>query len=192
VKLLSADELWPNDVYQATRDEYRRKIIALKQPRRVGLGDSVTLIFENRDTLRFQVQEMMRTEGLTDRAAIQGELDVYNALMPGANELSATLMIEVVEEAKIREILQRLLGIEEALYLSFGPNQLQAQFEKGHSDGSRISAVQYVRFPFTPAQREAFLETSRARLELNHPAYRAGVDLGAATMDSLKADLARD
>jgi hypothetical protein len=192
VKLLSADELWPNDVYQSTRDEYRRRIIALKQPRRVGLGDSVTLIFENRDTLRFQVQEMMRTEGLTDQAAIQGELDVYNALMPGPNELSATLMIEVVDEARIREVLQRLVGIEESLALSFGLNELRAQFEGGHSDGSRISAVQYLRFQFTPAQREAFLETPQARLELRHPAYKASVELGAATLGSLKADLTRD
>jgi hypothetical protein len=192
VKLLRAEELWPNAVYQSTRDEYRQKIIALKQPRRLALGDSVTLLFENRDTLRFQVQEMLRVEGLTDPAAIQAELDVYNTLMPTADQLSATLMIEVVEEAKIREMLNRLVGIEESLYLSFGPHQVRAQFETGHSDGARISAVQYVRFPFTPPARESFLAATTARLALRHPTYQASTDLLPATLDSLKADLLHD
>src|SRR5258708_26600936 len=100
---------------------------------------------------------MLRAEGLTDPAAIQAELDVYNALMPGPDELSATLMIEVVEESKIREVLNRLLGMEESLYLKFGAHDVRAKFEEGRSDGVRISAVQYIRFHFTPVARQDVL-----------------------------------
>jgi Protein of unknown function (DUF3501) len=192
VKRLEAKELWSNAVYQVARDEFRQKIIALKQPRRIALGGNVTVLFENHDTLRFQVQEMLRAEGLTDPAAIQAEVDVYNALMPGADELSATLMIEVVEESKIREVLDSLLGMEESLYLTFGTHEIRAKFEEGRSDGARISAVQYIRFPFTSVERDAFVATKSARLELRHPTYQATTDLAPATLTSLRADLLPD
>jgi hypothetical protein len=152
----------------------------------------VTVLFENHDTLRFQVQEMLRAEGIADPAAIQAEVDVYNALMPGADELSATLMIEVVEESKIREVLHSLLGMEESLFLTFGPHEIRAKFEEGRSDGARISAVQYVRFHFKPAEREEFLRATSAHLELRHTTYQARTHLGPTTLESLKADLLRD
>jgi len=187
---LTPKDLWPNAIYEAARTEFRNRVIALKAVRRIALAGDVTLVFENRDTLRLQIQEMLRAERIETAAGIQEELDVYNALMPGRDSLSATLFIEVTEEARIKQVLHDLLGLEEALHLAFDGDEVRASFEEGRSDGARISAVQYVRFVFQGAQRERFLQAKAARLELRHPKLRTSVALGAETLESLRGDLA--
>jgi hypothetical protein len=187
---LSAKDVWPNAVYEAARAEFRNRVIALKAIRRVALAADVTLVFENRETLRFQVQEMLRAERIETPAGVQEELDVYNALMPDRDHLSATLFIEVTDEARIKQVLTDLVGLEETLYLSFGSDTLRATFEEGRSDGERISAVQYVRLPFDPGQRERFLGAKDGRLELRHPKLRSAVTLTREALASLQADLA--
>jgi hypothetical protein len=186
---LTPKDIWPNKVYEAARSEMRSRIIALKAVRRIALAPDVTLVFENRDTLRWQIQEMLRAERIESPAGIQEELDVYNALMPDRASLSATLFIEVTEEDRIAQVLHDLLGLEESLFLSFGGDEVRAGFEEGRSDGARISAVQYVRFALTPEQRERFLSSSEARLELRHPKVKSSVVLGLETLESLKTDL---
>ncbi|MHB1845018.1 MAG: DUF3501 family protein [Deltaproteobacteria bacterium] len=186
---LTQRDLWPNAVYEKARDEFRARIIELKKPRRIALGNCVTLLFENRETLKFQIQEMVRAEGITSPAGLQGELDVYNGLMPSTDGLSGTLTVEITDEAKIPEMLHRLLGLEETLVLTFGGCELHASFEAGRSDGQRISAVQFVRFQFDPADRAAFLSCPEARLELRHPGYQAVAPLGPTTLASLRRDL---
>jgi hypothetical protein len=186
---LSPSDIWPNKVYEAARTEMRSRVIALKAVRRIALARDVTLVFENRDTLRWQVQEMLRAERIETAAGVQEELDVYNALMPDRDSLSATLFIEVTEEARIVQVLHDLLGLEESLYLRFGNDEIRASFEQGRSDGARISAVQYVRFNFNAEQRQRFLDASEARLELRHPKVRNSVALGAESLASLKSDL---
>src|SRR5579863_5885270 len=114
---LTLKDIWPIPIYEKARDEFRARVVALKKPRRVELGDSVTLIFENRDTVKFQIQEMVRVENISSPAGVQAEVDVYNSLVPGDGELSATLMIDVTDEAQIPVVLNRLIGIEEHLYL---------------------------------------------------------------------------
>ncbi len=185
---LTEKDLWPAPVYEKTRDEYRARIIALKAPRRVQLGDSVTLLFENRDTVKFQVQEMLRAEHLETPEGIQAELDVYNGLLPGEGELSATLMIDVTEEKEIPVMLNKLVGLEEALCLVFGAHEIAASFEQGRSDGARVSAVQFVRFPLGAARRD-FGSASPVALELRHPAYRVRTALAPPTLASLRQDL---
>ncbi len=189
MRKLTPRDLWPNAVYEKARDEYRAKLIALKRPRRVALGDRVTLVFENRETVRFQVQEMLRAEGIASPEGIQAELDAYNSLVPGDGELSATLMIDIGEEAEIRDLLERLVGIEETLVLAAGGREVRARFEEGRSDGSRVSAVQFVRFPLGPEDLRALLEASEAKLALRHPSYRAEAALRGETLAALKADL---
>jgi Protein of unknown function (DUF3501) len=186
---LTMQDIWPNPVYEAARSELRAGVIALKRDRRIQLTDEVTLVFENRETLRFQVQEILRIEGITSPEGIQSEVDVYNTQMPSAHALAATLFIEVTDEARIPEVLQRLLGIEEALWLRFPGGEVRASFEGGRSDGARISAVQYVQFRFDERGRSAFLASSRAELTLEHPAAKATVQLGPETLKSLKGDL---
>ncbi|MHB8330520.1 MAG: DUF3501 family protein, partial [Acidimicrobiales bacterium] len=106
--------------YERGREEFRRHIIELKRRRRVPVGPIVTLVFENRDTIRFQVQEMARVEKMVTDEQIQGELDVYNALIPAPGELSATLFIELTEESSLRQWLPKLVGIERSLELRVG------------------------------------------------------------------------
>ncbi len=190
MKKLTRADIWPNPVYERTRDEFRATLVKAKAPRRVEIGDSVTLIFENRDTVKFQIQEMLRVEGITSPEGVQAEIDVYNGLVSGDGELSATLMIDVTEEARIPVMLNRLVGIEETLWLCFEGREVRARFEEGRSDGARVSAVQFVRFPLGPADREAFERAREATLELRHPAYRASARLGPETLASLRQDLA--
>ena len=103
------------DRYEAVRPELRAAIIEHKRERRVPVGDRVTLVFEDRETLRWQVLEMARVEQIRDRDALQRELDVYNELVPGEDELSATLFVEIPDLERIRPELDRLIGQLEAV-----------------------------------------------------------------------------
>src|SRR5436190_9994611 len=97
--------------YEKLREIIRKKIIEEKRDRRVTVGPNMTFVFENRNTVLFQIQEMLRTERLVDDAAIQHEIDTYNQLLPGDQELSATLLIDITEKAKIRPVLDSLVGL---------------------------------------------------------------------------------
>ncbi|HUB07674.1 MAG TPA: DUF3501 family protein [Myxococcales bacterium] len=190
MKKLTRADIWPNAVYEKARDEFRARIVAEKAPRRVQLGDSVTLVFENRDTAKFQIQEMIRIEGITSPEGVQAEIDVYNELVPAEGELSATLMIDVTEEEKIKVMLNRLVGIEDSLWLCFGGREVKALFAQGQTDGARVSAVQYVHFALGSEERRVFAGAAEATLELRHPAYRATARLSAECLASLRRDLA--
>lgn len=145
---LVQDDLIPQAEYERRRNDYRQRIIQLKQRRRISVGEHVTLVFENRETLRFQVQEMLRVERITDPAKIQDELDVYNALLPGDGELSATLLIEITDEARVKELLDAFQGIDRGptLALRAGGETVFAAFEGGHSNEEKISAVHFLKF----------------------------------------------
>ena len=108
-QLIQADLLSTAD-YERQREQFRSQIIALKQRRRISVGPLITLIFENRETLRFQTQEMIRVEHILDPHKVQDDLDVYNALMPGSGELSATLLIEITEQDRMKEWLDVFMG----------------------------------------------------------------------------------
>ena len=112
MKAITAGDVIPYDEYERQRDVFRSKIIALKQRRRISIGPLITVVFENRETLRFQIQEMIRTERIFDPLKVQDELDVYNALLPNLDELSATLLIEITDEAKIKEKLDQFMGLD--------------------------------------------------------------------------------
>jgi hypothetical protein len=189
---LTPKDICPNKVYEAARAEMRSRVIALKTVRRIALAADVTLVFENRETLRWQIQEMLRAERIETPEGVQAELDVYNELMPDRESLSATLFIEVTEEARIAQLLHELVGLEESLYLRFGSDEIRASFEEGRSDGARISAVQYVRFVLPPGPRERFLAATEANLELRHPKVRGSVALPPDTLASLRGDLTSD
>ncbi|MEI7554019.1 DUF3501 family protein [Candidatus Chlorohelix sp.] len=159
--------------YEKVRDEFRRRIIELKKLRRIGVGDIITLVFENRDTLLFQVQEMMRAERIVHDPQIQDELDTYNPLLPGPLELSATMFIEIDNQQELRRRLSTLLGIEEHFALVIGKNRVPARFEEGRSTAERLSTVHYVRFQLTAAQvaqlKDPLVEVA---LAFDHPNYR--------------------
>jgi len=141
--LLSAAE------YEKRRSDIRQRIIALKKRRRLAVGDLVTLVFENRETVLFQIQEMIRTERIFEPPKIQEEVDVYNCLLPNPGELSATLFIEITESENIQTLLDAFQGIDRAntLAIKVGEQTSFGIFEGGHSKEDKISAVHFVRFP---------------------------------------------
>jgi len=179
--------------YERVREAFRRRIIELKARRRVNVGDRVSLVFENRETALSQVQEMVRAERIVDPEKIQFEIDTYNAMIPDPGELSATLFIEITNAADVRTELDRLLGLDAPGVVRFdlgGGGAADGRFEAGHSNASRISAVHYVRFPFTPAQAAALADTRKpAWLAIEHPAYRHRTELSEVVRRELAADL---
>ena len=166
------------------------RIIALKKSRRVSLGDIVTLVFENRDTLRHQVQEMVYVERISDPEAIAEELATYNPLLPSSDELSATLFIEIPDLAQLKAELPRLVGIEHSLSLTVGGETVKGVGEGGRSREDYTSSVHYVRFPFTAEQRAAFLDPDvPAELVVDHPSYADSAPLSGDVRRSLVGDL---
>jgi hypothetical protein len=178
--------------YEKVRDRVRARIIALKQRRRVQVGRYLSFVFENRETVWFQIQEMCRTERIVDEARVADEVEVYNSLLPGPGELSATMLIEITEAAKIQAVLDGLRGIDSGRHirLEVGPHRVPGAFEAGHSDEERgkISAVHFVRFALPPAARGIFRQAEVA-LIVEHPHERGRTVLPPATRASLAADL---
>lgn len=189
-KIALAD-IKPLGEYEAVRDAVRAGIIDLKRRRRVPLGDKISLLFENRDTVLFQIQEMVRAERITSTQAIQDEIDVYGESLPGANELSATMLIEITEQEKIRPELDRLIGVNERVSLRIGVrHHIAGVFEPGWSREDRISAVQYVKFPLSPEQAAAFQSGHDAvLLEVDHPNYQASTQIEEPVREALSRDL---
>lgn len=175
MKKVSLDEVMGLTRYEQVRDDFRRRIIALKKQRRVPIGDHITFVFENRDTVLFQIQEMLRAERITDLDKVRFEVEVYNELIPEDGELSATMLIEITEQERIRPELVRLIGIEKAVSLRIGKQfSIPAIFEAGRSKEDNLSAVQYVRFVLPPEARRALRdEQPDAAIVVNHPHYQA-------------------
>jgi hypothetical protein len=182
--------------YEKAREAMRARVIEVKKHRRVAVGPNLTLLFENRDTVLFQIQEMVRTERIVDDAKIQEEVDVYNALVPDRGELSATLFIEIPElvrmtQEKVRETVNRFQGLDrDSLWLLVDGLRVAARFETGHSKEEKMAAVHYVRFALPEAARAALPEAAAdVRVVVEHPHYRADAHLTAETRRALREDL---
>lgn len=187
---LTTQDLWPLPVYEGVRDQFRREVIAAKQHRRVHVGPVMTLIFENRLTVKFQVQEILRAERVTKPEAVAEELEGFNAMLPAADELSATLMIELIGvEAEVAAELGKLTGLSQHLLLELGGTRRAASFDEGRDDGRRVSAVQYVRFPMVGAAHLLADVSVPAHLVIDHPHYQHRTALAEGVRRSLAADL---
>jgi hypothetical protein len=158
--------------YEKIRETFRRKIIEEKRLRRVSVGPHITFAFENRDTVIFQIQEMVRVERLLTDEAMQKEVDVYNQLVPGDHELSATLLIEITEQSQIRPVLDSLVGLgHQSVFLCIGGHEIETQFDEGQSAEDRISAVQYLKWQLGVFDIQAMLEPDSASLVVRHKNY---------------------
>ncbi|HYR96118.1 MAG TPA: DUF3501 family protein [Candidatus Binatus sp.] len=187
---IGLDDILGRERYGAERDLIRRRIIDHKRSRRVQVGDRLTFVFEDRATIWYQTQEMVWVEHITDLDAIRGELAVYNQLLPGPGELSATLMIEIEDQGRVKEELNRLIGIDEHVTLEVGPDRIPARFEEGRQTAERISAVQYVRFPLAVGARGRLGTGAPLALAIAHPNYRARAEVPAPVRASLAAEVA--
>jgi hypothetical protein len=207
-RMLTLDDIADLRAYERDRDGYRRQVIELKKRRRVAVGSIVSVVFENRETMRSQIQEMARAEKMVSDDQIQKELDVYNALIPEPGELSATLFIELTGEDALRDWLPRLVGIEHSVILELpgedpalevagvvdtlaGANLVRAVPEAGHEEALTrpeiTASVHYIRFSLDPAQVERFA-AGPVTLAVDHPEYRAESVLS----DEVRAELLTD
>jgi hypothetical protein len=176
-------------LYNHIRDDFRKRIIELKRPRRVLIGDRVSVMFENRHTLTLQIEEMCRTENMVREDQIVEEISVYNEMMPTDSSLSATLFIELPHGVDAYTELGKLVGLDEHLVLHIGKEQIRAAFEPGRSTTDRISAVQYCRFPLTQSAKLAMAtEGTPIAMEIDHPNYRFRTECPDATRGSLNND----
>ena len=183
--------------YELIRDDWRRDVIAVKASRRVLVGPSMSLVFENRFTVLNQIQEMCRAERIVKPDAVQAEIDVYNELLPGPGEVAATLFVEIPRIEDVQPGLDRLIGMDDgrSLWLEVGGRRAYAQFLEGQGRQDRIAAVQYVRFPVGGGEgmREALVNPSvPVAIVVDHPNYRVRAEVPAETRRELASDLAED
>jgi hypothetical protein len=189
---LTREDLLPLQEYEQQREPYRAHIIALKRRRRLSLGKLISLVFENRDTVRFQIQEMLRAEHIMDAAKIQQELDVYNQLLPREHQLSATLLIEITEEATMKEWLDRFMGLDQSntVSMSAAGETVYAQFEGGHSHETKISAVHFVRFQPSSTMQQAFADLHLpVSMTVDHNGYRETAPVPGSMREEWLKDL---
>lgn len=176
--------------YGAERDAIRGRLVAHKRRRRVTVGDRLSFVFEDRVTVWYQTQEMLWVEQITDLDAVREELRIYNGLLPGPSEYSATMMIEIPNQEEVAAELGRLLGIDEFVTLEIGDAvRVPAQFESGRQTAEKLSAVQYVRFGINETARRAMMDGAVITLAVSHPNYRERAVLAEPVRASLADDL---
>jgi hypothetical protein len=191
LKKIELKDIIPYNDYLKVRKEFQQKIIKLKKNRRVQVGDNITFVFENRETVLYQIQEMIRLEKMTDEKLIQQEIDVFNKLIPVENELCATILIEIFERQFIKPILNSLVGIQDnKIFLKFADESITPIFIDENLPDGRISAVLYARFKFNSNQVEKFLNPKNlVSIEINHPNYKAETIIPENVRLSLMEDL---
>jgi hypothetical protein len=177
--------------YEREREGFRRHIIDLKRRRRVELGTLMTIVFENTDTMRWQVQEMARVERMLRDEQIEHEVKTYNELIPDPGQLSATLLLELTTESQLREWLPKLVGVQRSILIQVGdlePVRGRPQDEERLTREDTTAAVHFVKFDFSPEQIDAF-EAGPVHIVVDHPAYREDVEISGTVRKELAADL---
>ena len=179
--------------YERERDVFRAKVMETKRRRRLSFGTIITMMFENRDTMLLQVQEMARVEKLTTDEEIQVELDTYNPMIPEPGQLCATVFLELTSDDQVREWLPRLVGIEQSFVIVLhNGDRIPSITDEAHAGQltreEATAAVHYIRFEFTPEQVDAFAD-GRVRIEITHPEYLEAVELSDTTHAELLGDL---
>ena len=178
--------------YADERENFRARVIAHKNNRRVAIGPNVTLYFEDSLTMQYQVQEMLRLERIFEADKIQEDLDAYNPLIPDGSNLKATMMIEFPDVEERRTELQRLVGIETALWLTVGDLSRVAPIANEDLDRETIdktSAVHFVRFELSEQMIMSLRSGERLFIGIDHPAYGYNTQVSTSTRSSLVRDL---
>jgi hypothetical protein len=193
---LTLDDIVDLRAYERERDEFRRHIIQLKKRRRISVGPVITFVFENAETVRFQIQEMARVEKTISDEGIETELRIYNPLVPEPGNLAATMFIELTSDDQLRQWLPRLVGVERAIELRIGvgddqvvvTNTLDADHEKQLTRDEITASVHYIHFALSPREVE-LVATGPVALAVRHPEYEHETVLGADTVAELLRDL---
>lgn len=190
---IKRETLWTLERYAKERPQFRARVMEHKKHRTVRLGEHLTLIFEDELTVRYQIQEMLRTERLFEEEAICAELDAYNPLVPDGSNWKATMMIEYADSGERQGMLAKLIGVEDRVWVQ--PQSCSRVYAIADEDLAReneekTSSVHFLRFEFAPAMRETILRGAQISIGVDHPAYSASIDsLDAPLADSLRQDL---
>jgi hypothetical protein len=190
---LTRDDLYSLETYAEERPAFRARVMAHKKNRQVGIGAHATLYFEDRLTIQYQIQEMLRAERIFESAGIQEELDAYNPLIPDGSNWKATFMIEYEDIDERREALTRLKGIEDRLWVQVAGHDKSyaiADEDMEREDETKTSAVHFVRFELAPAMVQDLKNGASLSMGTDHPDYGYQVQVDGAVRDSLTADLA--
>jgi hypothetical protein len=190
---IQRESLLPLETYAKARPALRAEIIQHKKIRSVQLGNHVTLLFEDEQTLRYQVQEMLRIEKIFEEEGIQSELDAYNPLVPDGNNFKATMLIEYANEIERKAALAKLIGIEDRMFVQVeGQERVYAIADEDldRENEEKTSAVHFVRFELSEPMKRALKGGAQMMLGCDHPNYPAHVEeLPQETLASLVSDL---
>lgn len=190
---LGIDDLYSLEEYARHRAEFRARVIDHKRHRRLHLGEHLTLCFEDRLTMQYQVQEMLRTERIFEEAGIREELDAYNPLIPDGSNWKATLLIEFPDPAERQRQLERLVGIEHKVWVQVDELPRVAAIadeDLERSTDTKTSSVHFLRFELAADMVAALKEGASLRAGVDHPLCTARVDaVPEVTRESLVADL---
>jgi len=192
MKKLTRDDLFSLEKYAEIRPEFRAKVMAHKKHRQVPLGEHATLYFEDRLTMQYQVQEMLRAERIFESASIEGELAAYNPLIPDGRNWKATFMIEYANVDERRMALAQLKGIERRVWVrvgEFDPVFAIADEDLEREDEEKTSSVHFLRFELTPEMVQSVLGGATIAMGVDHPACQIVVD---AVPSETRRSLARD
>ena len=193
MKKLNREELFSLEKYAEIRPQFRAQVMAHKQNRQVSIGPNATLYFEDRMTMQYQVQEMLRIERIFETQGINDELAAYNPLIPDGSNWKATFMVEFPDVEERRVALMRLKGVENRVWArvaGFEPVRPIADEDLEREDEEKTSSVHFLRFELAPDMVRAVKQGAAISMGIDHPAYTHQVDpVPAATRDSLAQDL---
>lgn len=193
-KALKRDDLMSLEQYHRERPAFRAKVLAHKAARQVAIGPHVTLAFEDALTIQYQVQEMLRVERIFETEGIEEELAAYNPLIPDGDNWKATMMIEYEDVEERRRALEKLVDIEDRVWIRIGehpPVFAIADEDLDRTREGKTAAVHFLRFPLTPALAAAAKRGERIAIGIDHSEYHHVVEeLAPASRSSLVADLA--
>ncbi len=189
---ITHDSLMTLEAYSKGRNDFRARIMAHKKIRKVHLGEHITLIFEDELTMRYQVQEMLRAEKIFEESGIQEEIDAYNPLIPDGSNWKATMMIEYEDLDERKEMLGKLMGVEEKVWAQVdGQAKVYpiADEDLERETEVKTSAVHFLRFELSPAMIKGLKQGAGLSMGVDHAAYQMGGPIKPEIRESLVGDL---
>ena len=185
---IGLDDVRVGAAYEPARAAERHRIAELKHSRRIPLGDTLALVFENRDTIRSTLEEALRTERIDDPDRVAAEISAFNAVVPEAGQLAALLFLEVADPADLPAAAAALEAIEHGVFLEVGGTRIRATPEEVAPPGESVPA-HYLRFSLEPDQRAAIREGSPVTVGVEHPNLTVSVPLDEEQRRAIAADL---
>ncbi|AOV17508.1 hypothetical protein BJI67_10930 [Acidihalobacter aeolianus] len=190
---LTRSDLYSLERYAEVRPEFRARVMAHKRPRRVALGEHAALYFEDRLTMQYQIQEILRAERIFEAAGIEEELEAYNPLIPDGSNWKATFMIEYTDADERQAALARLIGVEDHVWVRVGDMDRVyaiADEDLDRETEEKTSTVHFLRFELTPEMVVAAKAGGMLGMGIDYPGFERSIDsLPADTVSSLAADL---